>query len=66
MGHPNYVWMVHNWYNIDWWINSSCTLDQMKEILNSQIVLDHFSRIDEHDKDKTNIGGVVSEQAAIN
>ena len=66
MRHPNYVWMVHNWYNIDWWTTSSCTLDQMKAILNSQIVLDHFSQIDEQDKDKTNIGGVISEQATIN
>ena len=61
--HPDYVWMVHNWYNIDWWMNrtnSSCSLDNMKAILNLQIVLDHFPRIDETDKNKTNVGGVVS------
>ena len=61
--HPDYVWMVHNWYNIDWWTNrtnSSCSLDNMKAVLNSQIILDHFPRINETDKNKTNIGGVVS------
>ena len=61
--HPDYVWMVHNWYNIDWWMNttnSSCTLDNMKQVLISQIVLDHFPRINETDKNKTNVGGVVS------
>ena len=60
--HPDYVWMVHNWYNIDWWTNranSSCTLDQMKAVLSLQIVLDHYPRIDEEDKNVTNIGGVV-------
>ena len=65
MKHPDYVWMVHNWYNIDWWTNRtnlSCTQDQMKEILNLQIILDHYPRIDEEDKNKTNIGGVVSEK----
>ena len=62
MKHPDYVWMVHNWYNIDWWRmnNSGCTKDQMKEVLTSQIVLDHYPRINEEDKNKTNIGGVVS------
>ena len=60
--HPDYVWMVHNWYNIDWWMNASnCTQDQMKAVLTSQIVLDHYPRISEDDKNKTNIGGVVSE-----
>ena len=65
MKHPDYVWMVHNWYNIDWWTNRtnlSCTQDQMKEILNLQIILDHYPRINEEDKNKTNIGGVVSER----
>ena len=67
MKHPDYVWMVHNWYNIDWWTNRtniSCTQDQMKEILKSQIVLDHYPRIKEEDKNKTNVGGVVSEKVA--
>ena len=62
MKHPDYVCMVHNWYNIDWWTNrtnSSCTLEDMRTVLNLQIVLDHFSRINEEDKNKTNIGGVV-------
>ena len=65
MKHPDYVWMVHNWYNIDWWTNRTnlrCTQDQMKEILNLQIILDHYPRINEEDKNKTNIGGVVSEK----
>ena len=60
--HPDYVWMVHNWYNIDWWTNranSSCTSDQMKAVLELQIVLDHYPRIDEGDKNVTNIGGMV-------
>ena len=64
MRHPEYVWMVHNWYNIDWWTamnNSNCTREQMKEVLTSQIVLDHYPRINEDDKNKTNIGGVVSD-----
>ena len=63
MMHPDYVWMVHNWYSIDWWMNttnSSCTLDNMKQVLISQIVLDHSTRINEADKNKTNVGGVVS------
>ena len=60
MRHPDYVWMVHNWYNIDWWTNSSCRFDEMKNILNTQIVLDHFPRINEGDKNIINIGGVVS------
>ena len=60
--HPDYVWMVHNWYNIDWWnrTNSSCTSNQMKAVLDLQIVLDHYPRIDEEDKNIKNIGGVVS------
>ena len=65
MKHPDYVWMVHNWYNIDWWTNRtdlSCTQDQMKEMLKLQIVLDHYPRINEEDKNKTNVGGVVSEE----
>ena len=64
MIYPDYVWMVHNWYNIDWWMNrtnSSCTIDDMKAVLTSQIVLDHYPRINEEDKNRTNIGGVVSE-----
>jgi len=52
--------MIHNWYNLDWWKNSSCTIEEMKKVLTSQIVLDHYPRIDEKDKNKTNIGGVVS------
>ena len=60
---PNYVWMVHNWYNLDWWRSGSifnCTLDEIKTVVKSQIVLDHYPRINEGDKDRTNIGGVVS------
>lgn len=69
MRHPEFVWMVHNWYNIDWWMNrtnSSCTLDNMKTVLNYQIVLDHFPRIKDDDKNKTNVGGVVSKHDATN
>ena len=63
MMYPDYVWMVHNWYNIDWWSNSnSCTEDEMKKVLNLQIVLDHYPRINEKDKNKTNIGGTVSKE----
>ena len=61
--HPNYVWMIHNWYNLDWWKNSSCTIEEMKKVVISQIVIDHYPRIDEKDKNKTNIGGVVSNYA---
>ena len=62
--YPDYVWMVHNWYTIDWWMNGSCTKDQMREVLDLQIVLDHYPRISEEDKNRTNIGGVVSKKAA--
>ena len=64
--YPDYVWMVHNWYNINWWLkstNSNCTQDQMKQMLTSQIILDHYPRIKEEDKNKTNVGGEVSEQS---
>ena len=64
--HPDYVWIFHNWYTIDWWMNTSnCTQDQMKTVLSSQFVLDHYSRINDEDKNKTNIGGVVSEQVVL-
>ena len=63
MMHPDYVWMVHNWYNIDWWMNDkNCTQDQKRTVLTSQIVLDHFPRINEEDKNRMNDGGVVSKQ----
>ena len=64
--YPDYVWMVHNWYNINWWLkstNSNCTQDQMKQMLTSQIILDHYPRIEEEDKNKTNVGGEVGEQS---
>jgi len=68
MKHPDYVWMFHNWYNIDWWTDSTninCTQDQMKEILRFQFVLDHYPRINEEDKNKTNVGGIVSERVHV-
>ena len=60
---PDYVWMVHNWYTINWWkegVAFNCTPDEMRTVLNSQIVLDNYPRINEDDKNTVNIGGIVS------
>ena len=68
MRYPNYVWMVHNWYNSDWWMlnNSGCKRDEVLNMLKMQLVIDHYPRINEADKNRTNIGGIVSKSVAIN
>ena len=62
MMYPDYVWMLHNWYNTDWWksTESGCTFGEMKSMLNKQIVIDHYPRINEADKNRPNIGEIVS------
>lgn len=60
---PDYVWMFHNWYVVNWWRRSTafnCTPDEIRRVLNFQIILDHYPRISEDDKNRTNIGGTVS------
>lgn len=59
--------MVHNWYNTDWWRrnDSGCTPDEMLNMLNMQIIIDHFPRIREEDKNTTNIGGIVSQVMTV-
>ena len=62
MKYPNYVWIVHNWYNLDWWMqnDSGCTDLELRDMLNMQLIIDHYPRIDEADMDKPNIGNIVS------
>jgi len=62
MVYPEYVWMVHNWYNVDWWKRnySGCTVSEMRNMINMQIVIDHYPRINKEHKNITNIGGIVS------
>ena len=62
MRYPNYVWIVHNWYNLDWWRqdNSGCTEFELMDMLNMQLIIDHYPRIDEADMNKPNIGNIVS------
>ena len=59
---PDYVWIVHNWYTTNWWKNSNvfkCTPDQIRTVLNYQIAVDHYPRINKEDENKINIGGIV-------
>ena len=66
MRYPHYVWMVHNWYNMDWWRqnNSGCTDLDLRKMLNMQLIIDHYPRIDEADMNKTNVGNIVSTPVA--
>jgi len=65
MAHPRYAWMFFNWYNDNWWANISCiqnssSVEDIEEILLTSLIFDHYPRIDEKDKDKLNVGNVVS------
>ena len=60
---PDYVWMVHNWYHNNWWkvgVEFNCTSDEIRTVLNLQIILGNYPQINEDDKNKINIGGIVS------
>ena len=62
MRYPDYVWMVHHWYNMDWWRqgHGGCIPSEMMIMLRMQFVIDHYPRIDDEDKNITNVGGIVS------
>ena len=62
MRYPDYVWIVHHWYNMDWWNQSdgNCTPNEMAAMLNMQFIIDHYPRISDEDKNRTNIGNIVS------
>ena len=66
MFYPDYVWMLFNWYTDDWWLEkSSCAKNatqakKLERLVETSLVLDHYPRIDEKDKNKTNIGKIVS------
>lgn len=62
MRYPDYVWMVHHWYNTDWWSqkHGGCSPNEMTIMLNRQLVIDHYPRINDDDKNMTNVGGIVS------
>ena len=47
---------------LDWWRqdNSSYTDSQLRNMLDMQFIIDHYPRINEEDKNKTNVGGIVS------
>ena len=63
---PKYSWMFFNWYSDNWWKNGNCTRNntngqrEMAELLSTSLIFDHYPRIDENDKNKTNIGNIVS------
>ena len=62
MRYPDYVWMIHNWYNLDWWRrnNSDCTDSQLRNMLDMQLIIDHYPRLNEVDRNKINDAGIVS------
>ena len=62
MIHPTYSWMFFNWYSNDWWKNASCTKNDtnIKNLLSTSLIFDHYPRIDEDDKNEVNVGGIVS------
>ncbi|XP_065899544.1 gamma-aminobutyric acid type B receptor subunit 2-like isoform X2 [Dysidea avara] len=65
MTHPTYAWMFFNWYSNDWWNvsnSSSCTDDMRKSFLDYSLVFDHYPRINDSDKNETNIAGMTYEQ----
>ena len=65
MAHPTHAWMSFNWYTDDWWFDSNCTKNDterqaIEDILLTSLIFDHYPRIDENDKDKRNVGNIVS------
>jgi len=66
MAHPTYAWIFFNWYLDNWWLDNSCTKNDgekataIENILLTSLILDHYPRIDENDKNKTNVGNIVS------
>ncbi|XP_065899524.1 gamma-aminobutyric acid type B receptor subunit 2-like [Dysidea avara] len=60
MIHPTYSWMFFNWYSDDWWKNASCTKNDtnIKNLLSTSLIFDHYPRIDEDDKNEVNVGGI--------
>ena len=63
MRHPEYAWMFFSWYSDRWWFDElgSCVTEaqNLEEIVETSIVLDHYPRIEEHRKDEPNIGKIV-------
>ena len=62
MTHPTYAWMFYNWYSNNWWNisnSSDCSADRIKSFLDFSLVFDHFPRINDSDKNKTNVADMV-------
>ena len=47
---------------MDWWRqgHGDCNHSEMMIMLRMQFVIDHYPRIDDEDKNITNVGGIVS------
>ena len=66
MYHPNYAWMVFNWYRNGWWLaDTSCTIESsidptsLEKVVESSLAIDHFPRIEDEHKDVPNQGNIV-------
>ena len=64
MHHPKYAWMFFNWYSNNWWFyeGSSCSTqaEYLETVIETSIIFDHYPRIEEHRKNDSNVGNIVS------
>ena len=69
MFYPTYAWIYFNWFVDDWWLaeENSCTMngsvkaqDLVEKVLKNSLVVDHYPRIEDEDRDKQNVGNIVS------
>ena len=56
--------MFFNWYTSNWWFNkdSSCSAQakSLETVVETSIIFDHYPKIEEHRKNDSNIGNIVS------
>ena len=63
MHHPNYQWMFYHWYTDGWWTRANnCTVDNsvLQKFLKRSLTYNHYPSLAENDKDKLNVGNMVS------
>ena len=56
--------MFFNWYTSEWWYDKagSCAgkADELENVIDTSIVLDHYPRIDKDRLDEPNVANIVS------
>lgn len=72
MHYPTYAWMFFNWYLDNWWLaNSSCVRDgsvkgkSLERIVRTSLVFDHYPRIEDEHRNKSNQANIVSINATM-